>query len=327
VKVLLTGATGFVGSRILRKLVQSETPTRILIRSTASTHLIGDLLDRAEVHNGSLEDETGLRHALEGIHAVIHCAGKTKALHAAEFQSVNRDGTARLIRSVNDCLQSIRRVVHLSSLAAGHPATSERPSLEQDPPDPVSAYGQSKLDAERFIQESCRAEYVLLRAAAVYGPGDADFLQLFRIVKKGLAPRFGGGRQALSLVYADDLAEVSLDCLTRPGVAGSILQVAHPEVFTSADLVDEVATALGRRVLPLPLPRWSLVPLSWWGELVGRWTGKPQILSVDRRRELMAPGWVCSTRDLERQAGKACPTGLRDGIRKTADWYRQSGWL
>jgi nucleoside-diphosphate-sugar epimerase len=191
----------------------------------------------------------------------------------------------------------------------------------------VSAYGRSKLAAENVLRQECRVEFTMLRPSAVYGPGDGDFLGLFRAARLGVSPRFGGGRQPLSLVYADDLAEVTVGSLDHPEAAGAVLNVAHPEVVTAGRLADEVARAMDRRPWRVSLPVWTLIPLSWGGEWVGRWTGKPGILGLDRRRELMAPGWVCSCRRLQQQLGMTCPTDLSEGLRRTLAWYRASGWI
>jgi nucleoside-diphosphate-sugar epimerase len=285
------------------------------------------VIERIEVRVGALENERDLMKALDGVTAVIHCAGKTKALHAEELTRVNVDGTARLIQAVNQHQTTVRRVVHLSSLAAGHPATAARPALEDDPPAPVSAYGRSKLAAEQLVRETCQTEHVVLRPPAVYGPGDADFLHLFKAARSGFSPRFGAGRQTLSLVYADDLAEVAIASITHPRAAGKTFHVAHPVAVTTGQLADEVSAGTGGRTFRVSLPAWGLVPLSWAGELFGRLTGRPQILSVDRRRELMAPGWVCSTRRMEQELALSCGTDLREGVRQTFEWYRSAGWL
>ena len=138
---------------------------------------------------------------------------------------------------------------------------------------------------------------------------------------------FAGGRQVLTLVYADDLAEVAVRCLAAGKVPGGLYHVAHPQIVTARELAESVAEAMGRRLRFVPLPSGLLVPMSWCGEFLGRLTGVPGILSVDRRKELMAAGWVCETTRLREAAGLECRTDLRDGLEHTLDWYRAAGWV
>jgi nucleoside-diphosphate-sugar epimerase len=206
-KVLLTGANGFVGSHILDKLCARGLATVALLRPASNQRFIQAHLPRLEVRVGSLSDPQSLDAALQDVTHVIHCAGCIKALRKSEFYEVNQAGTRNVVEAVNRQQGRIQRLVHLSSLAAGGPASPDKPAREDDLPHPVSEYGRSKLAGERELHGACKTEYVILRPPAVYGPRDEAFLPLFKAVKAHILPRFGGGRQTLSLVFAEDLAE------------------------------------------------------------------------------------------------------------------------
>jgi dihydroflavonol-4-reductase len=133
---------------------------------------------------GSLSDPQSLDAALRDVTHVIHCAGCTKALRNSEFYEVNQAGTRNVVEAVNRQQGRIQRLVHLSSLAAGGPASPDQPAREDDLPHPVSEYGRSKLAGEREVQDACKTEYVILRPPAVYGPRDEAFLPLFKAVKR-----------------------------------------------------------------------------------------------------------------------------------------------
>ena len=139
------------------------------------------------------------------------------------------------------------------------PARRERPAREDDPPQPVSEYGKSKLAGEHEVRNHCRAEYVILRPPAVYGPRDAEFLRLFRAVKNHLLPK-PGGAQALSMVFVRDLAEAVVTCLTHPAAAGKTYFVAAREVVTARAMAEEIAAQMKVWTLPLPLPTALLWP-------------------------------------------------------------------
>ena len=323
---MLTGASGFVGSHILDSLRSRGLPTALLLRPTSNQRFITRHLADVEVRPGSIADPQSLRQALAGITHVIHCAGATRAVGVSGFYEVNQDGTRNVVSAVNEQPGQVRRLVHISSLAAAGPASREKPAREEDAPQPVSEYGKSKLAGELEVRNHCRAEHVILRPPAVYGPRDGEFLRLFRAVKQHLLPRMSGS-QALSLVFVKDLAEAVVTCLSHPAAAGKTYFVAAREIVTARRMAEEVAAQMSVWTLPLPLPAALLWPICLAAETWSRLTGKPSVLSLQKFAELRAPGWVCDPTRLERETGSACATALKPGIADTLRWYRQENWL
>jgi nucleoside-diphosphate-sugar epimerase len=326
-KVLLTGANGFVGSHVMDSLRARGFATAALLRPTSDKRFIEAHLPRLEVRVGSLSDPQSLDAALQDVTHVIHCAGCTKALHKSEFYEVNQAGTRNVVEAVNRQQGRIQRLVHLSSLAAGGPASTDKPAREDDFPRPVSEYGKSKLAGERELHDACKTEYVILRPPAVYGPRDEAFLPLFKAVKAHILPRFGSGRQTLSLVFAKDLAEAAATCLTHPAAAGKTFYVASGEVTTARVVAGEIAGQMKTWTLPLSLPTVALWPLCCLQEIISWLTGRPGVLSRQRYAELRAPGWVCDPARLRQEVGFVNGTTLKNGIAETLAWYRQEGWL
>jgi nucleoside-diphosphate-sugar epimerase len=326
-KVLLTGANGFVGSHILDALRSRRVPTALLVRPTSDLRFIQDHLPHVEVRRGSVTDLGSLREGLRDITHVLHCAGITKALEVVEFEAVNQGGTANVVTAVNERGGQIQRLVHISSMAAGGPATASGPARETDPPQPVSAYGRSKLAAEREVRDRCRPAFVIVRPPAVYGPRDAEFLRLFRAVQRGWVPVIAGGDQALSLVYAPDLAAAALLCLEHPDATGKTFHVAAREVVTGRQVTEAIARVMGRRVRRLSVPAWSVrltCLAAGWG---ARLTRRANLLAHDKHREVLADGWVCDPSRLGRDLGYTCSTTLSDGLAATLVWYREQRWL
>lgn len=326
-KVLLTGASGFVGSHILDALCDREVPTVLLLRNSSSRRFIEPHLPQVEVRLGSLEDAPSLKAALTGVTHVIHCAGIVKARHAAEFDRINVGGTRRVVEAINAFQTSVCRLVYISSVAAGGPGTSSAPMAETNEPRPVSAYGKSKLASELEVARECQTQYVIVRPAAVYGPRDTSFLSLFKAIRRGIAPRFGHQRQELNLVYAQDLAKVVVSLLSHPRAAGLTVNVACPEVVTGDRLCNAIAAALRVKAREWTIPQSALRFVCWLATASSAITKRPSIIGLDKYQELTAPGWVCDTTRLERELGFQCPTRLDDGIRATAEWYRERGWI
>lgn len=325
-KILLTGASGFVGSHILDSLRARGLPTAVLLRPTSNRRFIESHLPQVEVRSGSVGDPASLEQAMAGITHVIHCAGATKARPTSEFYTINQGGTRNVITAVNAQGGQVERVVHISSLAAAGPAVREQPAREADAPHPVSEYGKSKLAAELEVRNHCRSEYVIVRPSAVYGPRDADFLRMFRAVKSHILPS-PAGTQALSLVFVRDLAEAAVACLTHAAAAGKTYFVAAREIVTAREMAAEIAAQMHVWTLPLPLPNALLWLTCLAQEACSRLTGKASILSLQKYAELRAPGWVCDPTLLERETGCCCATTLKNGVTETLPWYREHHWL
>jgi len=326
-KVLLTGANGFVGSHILDSLRSHGIATAALLRPASDKGFIAAHLPHLDLRTGALGDPQSLGAAMRDITHVVHCAGCTKALRVSEFYEVNQAGTRHVVEAVNQQQGRVERLILISSLAAGGPATADQPARESDPPHPVSDYGRSKLAGEREVQSGCQSDYVILRPPAVFGPRDTAFLPLFRAVRAHFVPCIGGGRMALSVVFVKDLAEAVAACLTPAAAIGKTFQVASPEIATSGRLADEIASQMKRWTLPLPLPTAALWPLCLLQEFASRLTGKPSVLSRQKWAELRAPGWACDPARLRQDLGFVCATSLKNGIGETLAWYRQAGWL
>jgi nucleoside-diphosphate-sugar epimerase len=326
-KVLLTGANGFVGSHILDSLLQRQVATAVLLRPGCDRRFIQPHLSRIQIHAGSINDPSSLNTALQDATHVIHCAGATRALRPAGFFEANQVGTRNVVEAVNRRGDQVRRLVHISSLAAGGPAGPDRPAREDDPPSPASAYGQSKLAGETEVVRGCRVPFVLVRPPAVYGPRDAAFLPLFKMARSHFQVRFVGGLQALSLVYVSDLAEVIVELLTHPAAAGQTYYAAAPQSLTPCQIELAISACLKVRTLTLPWPVPCLWPFCLALDLYARLTGKPQLLALHKYPEFRVRGWVCDVSKLQRETGLTCPTSFQEGAAGTLEWYRAEGWL
>jgi len=326
-KVLVTGGSGFVSSHVVDALAAQRIPTVLLLRKHSNARFIESRLAGAEVRIGSVDDAGSLREAVAGVSHVVHCAGLTGALRVSEFYEVNQAGTRRLVEAVNQQRGSVERFVFVSSLAAAGPASPGRPARESDPPRPVSEYGRSKLAGEREVASRCAVSYTILRPPSVFGPRDAEFLRLFKSVKAHLLASFGGGRQELSFVYVEDLAQAVVTALSHPGADRETLFVAAREVVTARAFARLIASELGTWVVPLSLPAAAVWPVCALEECRARLRGKASVLSRQKVPELRARAWTCDPTRLGERLGFTCPTTVQDGIRRTLAWYRQTGWL
>ncbi len=317
-RVLLTGAGGFIGSHVMDGLVRDGHVLTLLLRPASSSPWIHGAPPGGRIVRGSLEDPAALATACENVDAVVHCAGLTKAVRAMDFDRVNAMGTARLLQAAQQ-RNSVRRFLLVSSLAAAGPATPDRPSVEEAEPTPVSAYGRSKRAGELQVMEKGRIPWVILRPPLVYGPRDRELLPLFRWAERRWAPMPHTGRQPLSVLYVEDLAAAVAQCLVRDECQNRVYHVAHSAWTTPEGLV-EAMTGAGRRRITVPRP--VLRGLCLAGHVRSRLFGCPSMFSLWKWPEWSAPGWVCDSRRLARDIGFVAETDLSEGIRRTREACR-----
>ncbi|MFO7957204.1 MAG: NAD-dependent epimerase/dehydratase family protein [Candidatus Brocadiia bacterium] len=326
-RVLLTGANGFVGSHTLEALLDVGHELRILIRHTSDTTFIDPLLPSLDVRYGELREPGSLRAAAEGVEAVVHCAGLTAAVGRDDFYSANAEGTRNLVDACNAAAPGARRFLFVSSQAVSGPGTPDRPAREDAPARPVSHYGRSKMLGEWFVRRRCRVPWTILRPAAVYGPRDGDFYLMFRSVQSGLLPLIDGGRQPLNVVYVEDVARAVVTALGCPDACRRTFHVAHPRIITQEELAGAAARAAGAQPARVFVPHLLLYPVCLLNDAIACLTGRASILGLERIPEYTAPGWVCSTERAEEELGFVARVGLQEGTRRTHAWYVDSDWL
>jgi nucleoside-diphosphate-sugar epimerase len=322
--LLITGATGFVGSHLVEALARRGTRVRALARATSDT----SLLERFGVERvtGALDDAAALRRAVGDVGTVVHLAAATRSLAQAGFHRVNVDGTLRLLEAM-EADGARRRLVFLSSMAAAGPSHGH-PVAPGDEPRPLTAYGRSKLEGERHALSRQGVTGIVLRPPAVYGPRDRDLLTFFRLADRGLLPLIGPAERRLQMVYAADLAEALVLATERAAVTG-VYHIAEPVAYTWTEVLDRVAAAVGRGQggIRVRVPAAALHVAAAVTQAVARVRREPAILDRDKALEVLADGWTCDTESARRDLGFVAGTPLVDGLRETAGWYRAHGWL
>jgi nucleoside-diphosphate-sugar epimerase len=327
--VLLTGATGFVGSHAVEAFVVSGWAVRALVRSPQKAAVLGDL--PVELVSGSLEDEESLRAAAQGVDVVVHLAALTHARTAEEYAAVNVAGTRRLVEAARR--GGVRRFVYLSSLAASGPASHGRSVTAHDAPQPLTEYGRSKLAGERVVMEAAgdagrggSMEVVILRAPAVYGPRDTDLYHFFRLARRGVIPVPTGADRLLQMVHVADLARALVHAARAEGVTGTY-HIAESRCYTWQEVGRLVGAAVGRDVKVIRVPAALIAGLAAVSESAAGVFGRSSIFNRDKARELLAPGWLCETEAARAALDYEADIPLADGLCATAQWYREQGWL
>ncbi|MCX7009505.1 MAG: NAD-dependent epimerase/dehydratase family protein [Kiritimatiellaeota bacterium] len=324
--VLVTGASGFVGGHVVAALARSGYQPRCLVRVASRTAFIRAF--SPELVLGDVTDPASLAVAVAGVEGIIHCAGLTRAVRPEDLQSVNVDGTRNLLEACVQVNPTIRRIIHISSLAALGPSSPGQAVREGQERRPVSDYGRSKLDGQ-LVAESFRDKLpvTMLVPPAVYGPLDKDFLIYFRLLKRRLLPLLGGGVQTVSLIYAKDLALAALACLESGYAAGREYLVDDGQPRTWQEIAATIGGIMQIKPVVLRLPLGAMRALAACAEFAARCTGRPTLLSRDKLNEFVQPAWVCSAARIHEELGFKPEYTLEQGLEETWQWYRKQHWL
>jgi len=323
VNVFVTGATGFVGTHLVKALLARGDSVTALARRPALAELLGWGND-VRLLKGGLDDEAVLHQGCAGMDVVYHVAGKIAARDMAEFMATNRDGTANVLEAARD--GGARRFLFVSSLAVSGPTEPGQPIDETRPPAPVTDYGRSKLAAEVLVQ-AMPLPWTIVRPPVVYGEWDRGTLKIFQLAQRGILPVFGDGSQELSVIHAEDLARALVAAATAPAAAGKVYFAAHPTTTTSRALAVSIAKALGKRPSVIGIPPLVARGVLWAAGTLAHIAGKATLLSADKGNEYLAPAWTCRSDALRRDAGWQAEIELETGLRRAANWYREVGWL
>jgi dihydroflavonol-4-reductase len=323
-RVLVTGGTGFLGSHLVERLLEEPGfEVHALVRDPSRLRWLQGI-EGVRLLTGDVQSVPALP---AGLDCVYHLAGLTNTVRSEEYYTVNRDGTANLLRALEGQSGKLR-FVHLSSLAAVGPSGPGHGVSEDDPTRPVSAYGESKLQAEaEVLKYRDRFSVVVLRVAAIYGPRDEDFLEYFRWIKRGIRPLLGR-RKSLSLVYVRDAVRAVLLAGKAALPSGDIFNVADPKPCGWEDIGRIAAGLLGKKPVSLHIPLWAAYVASAASEGVGRLVGGGNsIFTVNKVRQMEPDAWVADTRKARRDLGFETVFTLEQGLGETIAWYLWKGLL
>ncbi|MDO9197159.1 SDR family oxidoreductase [Rhodoferax sp.] len=295
--ILVTGATGFVGSALVARLAREGTETRACVRRNGAS--LPDGVHTVQV--AGLTADTDWRHALAGVAVVVHAAARVHVMvdaatdPLAEFRRVNVDGTLNLARQAAAAM--VKRFVFISSVKVNGEATLPgRPFTADDAPAPLDPYGVSKMEAEqglRQIAAQTGMAVVIIRPPLVYGPGvKANFAALMRAVQRGWPLPLGAVHNQRSLVALDNLVDFIVTCITHPQAANQTFLVSDGHDLSTTELVRGLARAARMPVRLLPVPVWALragAALLGKGDAVQRLCGNLQV-DISKARSLL--GWT-----------------------------------
>jgi len=325
-KVLVTGASGFIGSTLVDRLLEAGTyEVYAGVRKSSNRKYLQD--SRIKFMDVAFSSPERLKQQLseENFDCIFHFAGLTKAKHLDDFEKVNFDLTKNLVDAIDP---QKTKLIYLSSFAAHGPGEEVHftKAKTSDENKPNTAYGKSKLKAENYINSSFKGKYVIFRPTGVYGPRETDYFVFFQTIDNHIEPYLGFVPQHLTFIYSKDLVEVCLKAFESE-VSGKTYFVSDGKMYLDSEFAAITKQVLHKRTLKLKFPLFIVRWISAFLDSFGRMIGKQFTLNNDKFAILAARNWECDIEDLKKDLDFDPKYDLQKGVEETIAWYKQEKWL
>lgn len=333
-KILVTGASGFIGSFVVEQGLARGYEVWAGIRAGSSRQFLKaegikfielniNKKDKLQNQINAFVQENG------GWDYVVHAAGATKCIDKKDFLQTNYTGTRNLIETLKKSNSTPKKFIYLSSLSIFGPAREEEPHTpitDSDQAFPNTAYGHSKLMAEAYIRK-CGIPYIILRPTGVYGPRERDYYQMAVSIKKHIDFAVGYKKQTITFIYVKDLVKAIYLSIEKD-VINRCYFVSEPKGYSSRSFSDYIQKYLGVKwVLHITAPIWLLKTISSIAEKIARAKNKAATLNSDKYNIMKQRNWLCDTTPIEQELGFTIDYDLERGTEETINWYKQEKWL
>jgi len=331
--VLITGASGFIGSHLVEEGLKRGYLVFAGIRRTSSRQYLPD--PRIQFLELDLASPDKLTRELAHCKAngirfdyIVHNAGITRARQKDDFHLVNYLFTTYLVSALRELQLIPGKFLLISSLASYGPGDpiSMIPVSEEKKPAPIDAYGKSKQEAERFLRTQADFPYLILCPTGVYGPREKDYYQFFRLIQNGFAPYIGTRKQRISFIYIQDLARLVFDALESE-FSGKTWVVSDGSSYSASDFSEIIKTVLHQKTLSFTIPVQIIESLAVMQEILYAPFGKIPLLNREKVLILGSANWQCDPSSVFRDLDFKPEYNLRKGVEETVSWYRDQGWL
>jgi nucleoside-diphosphate-sugar epimerase len=325
--IVITGATGFIGSHITDELVRQGHNVTVIIRKNSSLHNIEGLpINIIEV---DYDDISSIQQATSNIEIIIHCAGMLFGKDYDEFKKANVDSTINLVESIRTN-SNFKQFIYISSLTVAGPSASlDLVKKENDHKNPITNYGKSKAEAEDFlINQREWLNYTILRLPAVYGPRDTAIFSLFKLAKSGFATLIGFKTKYLSLIHSSDVVNGLNLTLNNEIAFKKVYFLSSDEFYSWEEVMDLIKKGFNKkRLIKLRLPHSIVYIIAFINSYASKIIGLTPIFDLDKARDFTQKYWICSNKLIKQDLNYEQLTSLEEGISSTIKWYKENKWL
>ena len=328
-KILITGASGFVGSHLVEEALERNLKVYAGVRKTSSRKYLTD--KRIHFFEMDFSDKKDLAKKLtaEKFNYIIHNAGIVSASKLSQYYTVNYEYVKNLIDVLifNNIVPE--KYIQISSLAAYGPASSTDLSdflKEEDVPKPINTYGKSKLKSEEYINSLDNFPYIIIRPTAIYGPREKEILTFFKLINKNIEGYIGLKKQHLTFIYVKDLTKTILDA-TLSGVSQKSYFISDGKYYSQNHLGKYAKRFLNKKTIPFHVPVTLVRGIAWLLEQPAKFTGNYPALNLEKVNILESMNWKCDLTALKTDLNFQPQYDLEQGLEETLRWYKENGWL
>ncbi len=321
-RIAISGANGFVGSNLANHFHRGGGEVQALLRPTADPSLLDPEIAITRVDYG---DPEALKQALRECGIVIHNAGRTTALSYVQMLTANVGLTRAMLKALDSA--TCRQFIYISSLAAARPSQDDKLLTEEEASAPLTWYGKSKAMAEGIIRQECPVPWTIIRPVSIYGEGDRDFLQFFKLLNSGINFRIGRRERKISMIHIQELCQFIQLCLLQEKALGQVFFAADGEVYSQAQVTSLICKLLGKGKVDLAIPEGLVKLVFSAGDVINRLRGKSSLFNRQKLKEILTDNWTCSIDKARALLGWEPHPDLETNLRKTLCWYREQGWL
>lgn len=333
-KILITGASGFIGSFLVEYALNAGYETYAGVRSSSNKEYLRD--ERIKFIDLKYSNKEALVEQLKGIKGsigvfdyIIHNAGVTKCNKKEDFERINYGFTKNFIEALLESGMLPQKFLYMSSLSAwgpGNPDTLE-PIRASEEPHPDTIYGQSKLKAERFIESLPDFPYIFVRPTGVYGPREKDYFVFNKTIKQGIEPSMGFKTQYLTFVYVRDLVSFVFLSLEST-LSRKAYFISDGKVYTNTEYANIVKYCLGKKhTLKVKVPLFLVKGISYSLDTICGWFGKSPTLNKDKYKLMRVTNWKCDIEPAKKELGFEAKYDLAKGMEESILWYKENKWL
>lgn len=333
-KILVTGASGFVGSFLVEKGLDLQMSVWAGMRKTSSKRYLKDerisFVELDFLHSDKLHDQLKVfKKDFGKWDYIIHCAGVTKCRHKFDFEKTNFIGTKNFVLALEQLEMVPEKFIYISTLSVFGPIHEEdySPILDTDTPKPNTAYGISKYKAEQFLMSMTNFPYVIFRPTGIYGPREKDYFLMVKSIRNHVDFSVGYKKQLITFVYVKDLVQAVYSAIEKD-VMRKCYFVTDGQVYTSRTFSDYIQKELGNPwVLHIKSPLWLLKVISLCSEFFAGLSGRSSTLNGDKYKIMKQRNWQCDIAPAIHDLDYVPNYTLEKGVKETVAWYKQEGWI